>query len=138
LSRYDRVFPDSYVVRYVHQVVQFRASPDFGTIERATINRRIGANFHVILNIDLAQLWKFPALPALGHVPKAVRADYDPGVQDHTVGEAYANVQSHAGIQAASFPEPATPTQETERANLGVRSDLHPVLDDRVRTYCNA
>ena len=92
LRRDDRIFPNAYVVRDVNEVVQFRASPDFRAIERPAINRGICADFHIILNFDLANLWKFPALPALGDITKAVRADHGAGMQDHAVCETGAGI----------------------------------------------
>jgi hypothetical protein len=88
LSRYDSVFPNIYVVSNVDEVVQFRANPDFRAIEGSAIDRRICSDFYVILNFHLAYLWKFPALPALSNVAKAVRADHGTGMQDYTVSDA--------------------------------------------------
>src|SRR5579863_2189436 len=92
LRRYDRIFPDAYVVRNVDEVVQFRASPDLRTVEGTAIDCGICADFHIILNFDFADLWKFPALSSFGNVAKAVRTDHGAGMQDHAVGEAGASI----------------------------------------------
>src|ERR1700722_50247 len=88
LRRDHCILSNAYVVRDVNKVVQFRASPYLRVIEGSAINRGICADFHVILNIALANLWKFPALAIFRNIAKAVRADYAAGMQDYTVGEA--------------------------------------------------
>ena len=84
----DGIFPNAYVVSDVNEIVHFRASPDYRLIEGPAIDRGICADFHVILNFDLADLWKFPTLPAIGNVAKAIRSDHGAGMQDHAIREA--------------------------------------------------
>jgi hypothetical protein len=92
LRGYYCIFPDAYVMRDVDEVVQFRASPDFRAIQGSAINCGIRADFHILVNFHLADLWKFPAFPVLGDVAEAVGADHSAGMQDYAVAEPGAGI----------------------------------------------
>ena len=59
LGRDHHVFPDVDVVADVHQVVDFRAPADARDIQGAAVDRRVGADFDVVFNLEPANLREF-------------------------------------------------------------------------------
>src|SRR5438045_4450527 len=86
----DNIFADDDVVADVHQIIDLDAATDHGGIERSPINGSVGADLHVVANLQAADLRK--GLVAAGllvaHVAEAGAAQHRPGVHRHPVAQA--------------------------------------------------
>jgi hypothetical protein len=69
------VLADFDVMSDLDQVVQLRSTPNNGCLERAAVDARVRANFHVILDYDSSNLRKFDMSGTILDEPKSVRAD---------------------------------------------------------------
>jgi hypothetical protein len=88
------------VVRNVHQVIQPDTILDDGIIERATVNRRVGANFNIIANQYTTNLRYFhPAFIAAG-IAETIRTNYRAVMNNATLPQHSILHKRHVGEQS--------------------------------------
>src|SRR6185369_15593761 len=77
------------VVTNMHQVVNFCSAADARLLERAPIDRGIGANIHVIFNFKASDLRELFGLPCglIAHVAEPITSQHGPGVYDDSVSQ---------------------------------------------------
>src|SRR5207244_12087107 len=89
LGRDDAALADLDVVRDLHEVVDLRAAPDDRGAEHRAIDRRVGADLHVVLDEDPAHLRDLTVRLPVERVAEAVgpdhraRLDDDPPTEPH-------------------------------------------------------
>src|ERR1700728_562623 len=66
------VSPDADVVRDLHEIVDLGALADDSVPGRAAVDRRVGADFHVVLNDDAAGLRDFLMAARTGEIAEAI------------------------------------------------------------------
>ena len=71
---------DGDIVRDLDEVIDLRAFADNGRPERAAVNRDIRAQFHVIADDHIADLWHLAMDAVIEHVAEAIRANDRAGV----------------------------------------------------------
>ena len=85
LSGDHRMLANPDIVRNLHQVVDFDAASDASVIQRAAVNCGISSNFHIVGNLDRADLREFEVVAFTENVAEAVRADHSAGVNLHPI-----------------------------------------------------
>ena len=79
-------------MRHVNQIVQFRAFPDLRAAKRSAIDCAVGPDFHIILNFNFADLWKFPVLSFFRDISESIRANDRPRMHDDAVRQTCSSV----------------------------------------------
>jgi len=84
----DNAMPsDRDVVRDVNEIVDLGALSDHRIAARATVDRRAGTNFNIILNNHSANLGDFQMPTFAGQIAESVLADMHARVNDDSVTE---------------------------------------------------
>ena len=87
----------------VHQIIDLDAATDDGGIERSPVNGSVGADLHVVADLQAADLRK--GLVAAGllvaHVAEAGAAQHRPGVHRHPVAQAGTGIDGDVVIDEA-------------------------------------
>src|SRR5207247_2618028 len=78
---------DAAVVADLHQVVDLRPRADPRRAEGAAVDRRAGADFNVVANLNMAELWSLDVLALDAAVAEAVGPDDAAGVNDDSVAD---------------------------------------------------
>ncbi len=119
------------VVSNLDEIVDLRHGTDVGPPDARTVDRRIGADFDAVANLDDAQLRDF--------------LDVDAAVRTASVVEAVAVApQTHAAMDDAIGADDRALAQGDLRINVRARADAATFadedlrLDDRARTYRGA
>ena len=88
----------------MHQVVQLRAAPDHGCVERTAIHRAVGANLHIVANLQPADLRKFCVGAALliAHESETVAAQHRPGMHGHAIAHGRARINTDIRFDVAA------------------------------------
>jgi hypothetical protein len=74
------IFSDHNVVRHLHQIINLRARLNPGPTEARPIDRRVSADFHVIVDLDNSDLRHFLLTLRRHFETESVRANHDPAV----------------------------------------------------------
>jgi hypothetical protein len=116
----------------VHQVIDFRASTDAGSIQRSSINGGVGADFDIVFNLQSSNLRKFfiAASFRVAHVAEAVAAQHGAGVNNHTISEPDAWVKSDVRIQITISPNAYFGADYRACADPSVLADACAFTDD--------
>jgi hypothetical protein len=126
------VLADFAVVANVNEIIQLYAGGNPGVCEGAAIDGGIGADFHVIANLNNSGLREFP-MPAFAEgVSKTVGTDYGAGVDFHAVAQAHTTVEGDAGMDSAIFADPASGPDYGVRADLCVFANMNVFTDHGV------
>src|SRR5688572_27191473 len=91
-----RVRADPSVVCNLHEVIELDAVLDDCVLDRAAIDRRVGADFDVVADHDAADLRYFLPLAVVGREAETVRADHGSRVHDATRADAHSVKQRDA------------------------------------------
>src|SRR5207247_636931 len=59
LGGHYRMFPNDYVVRNLHEVVDLDVFLDPGSDKPRAFDRRVGADFHIVVDLHNPNLWNF-------------------------------------------------------------------------------
>src|SRR5205823_1172865 len=114
-------------------VVDLRPGPDPRRAERAPVDRRAGADFHVVFDHHVADLRHFNVLAVHGAVAEAigpddaVRVDHDPLAEDRAV------VQGDVRVECRVTPDPAVRADANAVTDAAVVADDGPGTDYRER-----
>jgi hypothetical protein len=95
------VLADFDVMSDLDQVVQLRSTPNDGCLERAAVDARVRANFHVILDDDSSNLRKFGMTGTILDEPKSVRPDNGACVNNHAATNVDVSIDYNAREKAA-------------------------------------
>ena len=114
----DAMTANARVVPDLHEIINFGALADHRVAERAAIDRRVGADFHPVLDDDAAELRDLDmAARRADEKPKPGAANRAPGLNQDVV----AKMREPYGDVGADF---------------AVASDGHAAADDRCRRRC--
>src|SRR6202043_1161651 len=118
--------PDAAVVSDLHQVVDLGALADDGIPGRAAIDRRIGADLHVVLDDDATGLRYFLVAFRARQIAEAVLADTGARMDDHAIAEhgvqdRSAGADRAAAADANAGPDDGAGGDHGAGADLGVR-----------------
>ena len=127
------MFPDDHVVRDLHEVVDFHPFLNPGAAKTRAIDRRVGADLDVVVDLDDANLWHF-FVPAGGHFEaEAVRADDRAAVNDDAIADPDPLPNRDVGINQAAGADDRLVTDITVRAEAGAVANPRARFHDRVR-----
>ncbi len=139
-------------VRNHHQIVDFRPTSDPRFTDRRTIDRRVRANLHVVLDDDNALLGDLVmSSVAVGDEPESVAADDgavlhdDTGAQHRTIAHGDAGVQDRVGanpragtdhdvgVENDAIADVRVGADDHQRANRDIGAEARVRRDDRAR-----
>src|SRR5256885_3987566 len=120
LRRNYNVLLDADVVAHMHQVVDFRAAPDHGILERPAINRDRCSNFDVIFNDEPTNLRELLIVSrlAIAYVAKSITAEHRAGVYVDTVADAYTRIDCHVRFNETALTDSGVFTDNRARTNV--------------------
>ena len=132
LRRGDGVLADLHVVSDLDQVVELHAAADDGRVGLRAVDAGVGADLHVVLDDDVAQLGDLvEASGGVGHESEAVGADDGPGVEDAAAADDAPLVDLHARIERRAVADPHAAADVYLRVDLAVAAHFGPLFDDR-------
>src|SRR5437667_1762399 len=126
------------VVADVYKIVELHPFPNARIVQRASVNRGVRSDFHVVSDFDDARLRKLPVLPVLLGIPKTVRTEHRSRMNLHAMPDSYAAIKRHARMNAAILADPAPRANHGVSANLRPSADVRVFANHRVRTDANA
>src|SRR5260370_8391395 len=87
LRRNDHVFADQAVVADVDEVIDLRSPANARDFERAAVNGRVGADFHIVFDLKLPDLRKFfiPAPGLVADIAKSIAAPHASALPYHAL-----------------------------------------------------
>src|SRR5262245_43315547 len=110
--RHDDTMPsDHHVVPDLHEIINFRALPDHGVAQGATVDGGIGADFDAILDDHAADLRHFQVTGLAHGEAESILADCHSGMNDDPVAD---ESMGKGDI----------------RPDIAVPADMHAVADD--------
>src|SRR5260221_12027986 len=101
-------------MRHMYQFFDLYPRRNFRATKRPAVNRRIGADLHVVPDPNLADLRKFPMLPPFCHITEPIRTNDCARMQDHAITEPSSRIQRHAWIEPALRSHLRIAPQKTE------------------------
>ena len=131
----DHAVPaDDDVVRDLHKIVDLGALADDGVAGRAAVDRDVGADFHVVLNDDAADLRDFPMALRRRQIAEPVLADAGAGMDDHAVADQRVQHRRAGADRAIAADRDARADHGAGRdqrasADLGARADHRERID---------
>ena len=121
-------------MRDVHQVVNLRALADDGGPEGAAINGGVRADFHVVVNDDVADLKHLAMAALVEHIAVAVRADDRAGVDGNAMPDLAFGINHHVRKQADIVAQLAVAADMIAAQERGARADFYARADHAVRS----
>ncbi len=91
----DDIPTDDIVMAQLHQIIYFSACANAGSAQRAAIDTGIGADFNMIVNLDMADMRHFNVLIIAKFVAETVCADDGAGMKNHIVADHAMVVNDH-------------------------------------------
>ena len=139
LRRDHRILPNLNVMRDLHQIVDFRAAANHRAAQRRAVDGGVGADLHIVLDDDDADLRDFDSRCAPPRVTETIAADNDPGMENDPLSDAATLAHHHIGMKHGSHTDAHILTQidtgEKHRALADPRSrtDKNVGKDGRAR-----
>ena len=143
LRSHDGMFADTYIVCYLHQIIDLGAMVDYGLAQSRAIHSRIRTNFHVIFHYDNPDLRNFDPTLALAGITETVatyhhtRMQYDTAadtasMSDYDVWMKYA-IRTDAAIVADKYAgiKRRIAANFGARAHIDMRENRNSLLEDR-------
>ncbi len=136
LGRDHYVFANLHVVADVHQVVELGAARDYRNVERAAVDGGVGADFHVVPDLQPPHLREFHVAPrlAIPDVTKSVAAQHRTRMNEDAVADARAGINADVGADVAVVTDSDTFSDENSSANGSMLADRRARFDDHVGT----
>ncbi len=131
LRNEQTMLPDLHVVADLDQVIDLGPLPDHGLAESGAIDRRSGADFHIVLDPDNADLRDLMVLPLVKREPVAIGADDHAGMDDATTADARAVVDADVRIDDAIVADNRAGLDRDALENRDVIPDHDFISDDR-------
>ncbi len=97
----NAVFADDYVVGDHDKIVDLRALLNPGFVETPAINRSVCADFGIVINLDVTDLWDFLVAAFFKFVTKTIGADDGTTMNDHALAELGPFANGDMGIDQA-------------------------------------
>src|SRR5690348_6814537 len=128
----DHIFSDADIVAHVHQIIQLRAPADDGQVQSPAIHGSIGADLHVVADLQAANLGKLfvAAGGGVAHIAEAVAAQHRAAVHDNTVAQAHPGVDCHIGSDVALAADLDPGANNAAGANSAAVADYGLIGDD--------
>ena len=124
-----------HVVRQVYEVIELCLRAQAGNAQRTPGNRRVRADFHVVSDLQVADLRKFPMLALIGYIPESVTPEDRARMYGDVAADLDAGIKRHAGIQPATVSEQRASSHKAERSDLRAFTDFNFFLDHRKGTH---
>ena len=121
---------DTDIVAYLHQVVDLGALADHGIADRTAVDGSTGADFHIVLDDDAADLRDFKTASAAHHEAKAILADLAAAMNDDPIAD-QGVADRGAGADRAVAADPDLGTDHAVGAYHRAGADLGARPDDR-------
>src|SRR5881397_2379641 len=118
----------------IYEVVDLRAAADDRRTERAAVDARVGADFNVVLQNDVADLRDLEVLALVEDVSEAVRADDRTGMNADPRADLRAGAERHAREQADVLAHLAIGPDVIAGFEQAARADLRALVDHAQRT----
>ena len=83
----DAVPSNGDVVCNVHEIVDLRSFANDSVVTTTSVDRGAGADFHLVVNDDAAELRNFEMSFRVGEISEAILANPAAGVEDHIVAD---------------------------------------------------
>ena len=138
----QRAAADRHAVRDVHEVVDLRSRADARLADRRTIDGRVRANLHVVLDDDAGMLRNLQVRAVLlPRETEAVAADDDAVVQRDAIADDDALANGRLGVNDAALADPRARTDhdvgvdDCACADRGAGADRDEWPDRHVRAY---
>ena len=133
LCREKRTAPDAHAVRDLDEIVDLRPLPDAGFANGRTIDRRIGADLHVVLDHHITDLRDL-VVAAIGVAGEAetVTPDDRAVLHDDAVAELHAFPDGDASVDHTVGTDDRTTANDDVWVHDRARSDSCPVANHRV------
>ena len=126
-------------MRDLHEVVDLHVAPNPGFAQRGAVHGGVGAQLHVVVDLNDADLGDFFVLRPRRGKPEAVAADDHPGMQDDPPADDRAGVNGDVGVQDGIFSNRSVAADKyagiKNRAfiHAGAAADERPGHDGRLR-----
>src|SRR5437879_6105620 len=91
------MFPNRYIVRDLHQVINLGAFADDRRTKCPAINRDVDSDLHIFANNYVPDLRHLAVAAAIEHIAKTVPANNGAGVDSDPVTNFSATVKGHVG-----------------------------------------
>ncbi len=138
-TRHDGVLAHAHVVRDLNEVVELDAVADHGVVERAAVDRGVGADLDVVADDDAAGLRDLdPGAGALAREAEAVGADDHARVQDAVLADHAVVIDADVGVEPGATPDAGAATDMAVGADHHVLAEHHVFLDRRARPHLHA
>ena len=111
------VFADYIVMGNMHKIIDFGAPLHDGAPSGRPVDRGIGADFHIVLNNDIADLRHLQVFAVNGDKTEAVATQHGAALDDHPVAQNGPFPQRYIRMNHAVFPDHGAV------ADIGVRID---------------
>src|SRR3989338_7307063 len=86
LGNKQSILPNHHIMTKLDEVIDLCSPFDPGLAEGGPINTGIGADLHIVINLDHANLRAFNMMPvSIGGVTKTVTTDHSPAVDDDPI-----------------------------------------------------
>src|SRR5882724_6863881 len=123
LGHDDRVLADLDVVTDLDEVVDLGPAADDRPAQHGAIDRRVGADVHVVLDHHGADLRNLPVAAVVEDIAESIAADDGAGLHDHAAAKAHPLAQNHARMEHRSLTHLDTRSDIDQRMNPDVRPD---------------
>src|SRR5690606_14276136 len=122
---HDGVVTDAYVVGNLDQVVELHAITDHGVVERAAVDRGVGADLDVAADDDPTGLRNLdPGAGALACETETVGADDHARMQDAVLADHAVVIDRDVGVQASAAPDARAAADEAVGADHHVFAEF--------------
>src|SRR5215467_6652197 len=126
------------VVADLHQVVDLRASADDGSAQHRAVDRGVGADVHVVLDHDDADLRDLAMPGAIEDVAESVATDDGAGLNVHAAAEPDALAQHDPWMEHRVFTDLDAGSDVHHRMDAGAWPDDRARADHRQRAHRSA
>ena len=138
LRRDHRVLSDDDVVGHLHQIVDLHAVLNPGPSKTGAVDRGIGADFDVVINLHNSNLRDLFIFPFPWFEPETIRADHDTAMNDDAGTDLRAFANRDVRINQTVRAYDRFMADVTSRSDNCIVPDRYTGLDDGMRLNGNA
>jgi hypothetical protein len=128
----DTMHPNLHIVCDLDEIIDFGAGADPRAAKAGTVDCRIRANLHVVIDLNYPGLWDFDVASILELEPEAVAAQDDPAMQNHSRPHHATCADRNVIRELAIFTNLGVVTYVAACAYYSPRTDYRAVFDDCV------
>src|SRR5579871_1796876 len=133
LAHHQTMPADGHVVRDMYEVVDLRALADDRGTEGATVNGRVGADLHIIMDDHVTDLQHLAVAAFVEHVAVAIRANDGASMDSDAMANLGLRVDDDIGEQTCVVANLAVVTDVIPAQKCGTRAQSHTGADHAVR-----